>query len=201
MRLAAFCNASRRAITKAAPGTPCRHLFAVAAAATMPPPSKSSASAPAADGIDEQAHAAFRARARERIERIQAAGRGFVMNHRDVRERLPVDQREDRIDVRRLHPVVFRDFMLDAVLLRDLRDAVAIHAVFHDEQPPAFRHDARDHAFDGGGARARHQHRGPLRGIEFVGRDEARSLRPEGRRTRVRGGRDQAAEGCCARVR
>ena len=83
--------------------------------------------------------------------------------------------RNDRVDIRRLHPLVLHDFMIDPVLPRDLRDPLAIHAVFDNQQAAAFRHQPRDHAFDRRRSRTGHQHGGPHLGIERIGRQQARA--------------------------
>ena len=65
--------------------------------------------AEAADAIEQQADAALAAHARQRVEVVQAAGRRLVMDDRDVRERASRRAAaDDRVDVRRLHPLVLR---------------------------------------------------------------------------------------------
>ena len=50
----------------------------------------------------------------------------------------------------------------------DLRHALPVDAVLHDEDAPLVRHQRRDHAFDSGGARAGDEYGGPLGGIQVM---------------------------------
>jgi hypothetical protein len=98
------------------------------------------------------------------------------MNHRDVRERLVrVETSGDLREIGRLHPVVLQRFMRDAVLRGDLRNAFAVHAVFHHQQLAVLRHQRGGHAFDGRRAGAGHQHGLPFAGIQPVQLDQTRA--------------------------
>jgi len=115
-----------------------------------------------ADAIDQKLNPAFATCRTQRLQIVQAARRGFVMNHRHVRNRaVGVEPGDDLSEVGRAHPIVCQRFVVDAVLLGDLRNALAIHTVFDDQQLAVFRHERRHHAFDCGRARARHQDRSP----------------------------------------
>jgi hypothetical protein len=132
--------------------------------------------AEAADAIHQQTQAARTAQRAERRDIVQAAGSRFVMNHCDVRERLVrVEPFGDLREIGRLHPVVLQRFMRDSILRGDLRNPLAVHAVFDDEQFAVLRHERSRHAFDSRGAGARHQHGLPFVRIETVHTDETRA--------------------------
>ncbi len=89
-----------------------------------------------------------------------------MMNDRDVSK--AIEFADDRVDVRRVHPRIFHDLVFDPVLPCNLSDTFAVHTVFNDQQTPAFRHHAGNHAFNGGRARTGHQDGRPDAGVECV---------------------------------
>ena len=96
------------------------------------------------------------------------------MDHGHVREpRVGIEPRDDRVEIRRHHPVVLHGVVVDPVARRDLLDALAVDAVVDDQQPAVLRHQGRDHALDRGRAGAGDQHDGPGVRIEPVDVEEA----------------------------
>ncbi len=130
----------------------------------------------AADAVHQQTHAALAAHRRQRLQVVQAAGGGLVMNHRHMRKTFAgIEPCGDPLEVGRLHPVMLQRLMRDTVLAGDLRDALAVHTVFDHQQLAALRHQRSDHAFDRGRARTGHQHGLPFGGVELVDVQETRA--------------------------
>jgi hypothetical protein len=129
--------------------------------------------AEAADAIHQQTQTAFAAQRAERLQIVQTARGCFVMNHRDVSERfVRVEAFDDLREIRRLHPVVLQRLVRDAVLRGDLRNTLAVDAIFHDQQLAVLRHQRGGHAFNSSRAGTGHQDRLPFVCVEAVQIDQ-----------------------------
>ncbi len=125
--------------------------------------------AEAAHAIHQQAHVPRAAQCVQCLQVVQAPGGGFMMNHCHVRDRaVRVERGGNALEVGCLHPVVRDHLVGNAVLRGDLRNALAVHAVLHDQQLALLGHQRGDHALHRRRAGAGHQDRGPLGRIQFV---------------------------------
>ena len=103
--------------------------------------------------------------------------RRFMMNHN---ARIPrASSSHQSAQDQALHPLMLEHIMRDPILRRDLRNPLAINTVLDHEQLAVLRHERRDHAFDRGRARFRHQHGRPPAGSSYTQQRAAHAPHPQ----------------------
>ena len=128
--------------------------------------------AEAAHAVGQKSDAASPTNFSERRQIIEAAGGGLVVHKSRVRERALIEPGGHRVPVRSVHPVSRQALVCDPILRTDLRNTIAIHAVFDDQQATLGGHQRGNHGLDGTGARGGDQGGAPYVGVQRMHAEE-----------------------------